>query len=475
MESLYGMKFLYIAFKCSMIKFQTETDKRGTFMIHRTISKRRFSSFQLIIAGFAAVDLIGALLLMLPIAAQAHHITPFNEALFTSTSALCVTGLVVRDTGSYWSIFGQSVILLLIQIGGLGVITIGAAFALLSGRKITLRQRSTMQEAAAAPQVGGIVRLTGFILRITAIFEIAGAVLLLPMFCADYGIKGIWYAFFHSISAFCNAGFDLLGTANAKFVSLTQYAMNPIVVNVITALIVFGGLGFLTWEDICTHRFQFHRYRMQSKIILITTAILLVLPSLYFFFFEFTSGTTGERLLLSVFQSVTPRTAGFNTADFSAMGGSSQALTVLLMLVGGSPGSTAGGIKTTTLAVMLANMMATFRRREDVEFFGRRIDSAAVKNAATIVGMYLTLFFLGALVISTVEQLPMSVCLFESASAVATVGLTLGITPQLGILSQGILIVLMFLGRVGGLTLIYAAFRSNPAHSRLPQEKIAIG
>ena len=411
--------------------------------------QHRFSSFQVIIAGFAAVDLVGALLLMLPIATQQRCVTPFHEALFTSTSALCVTGLVVQDTGSYWSVFGQSVILLLIQIGGLGVITVGAALALLSGRKISLKQRSTMQEATAAPQMGGIVRLTGFILRITALFELVGAALLLPTFCADYGLRGIWYALFHSISAFCNAGFDLLGTEGAKFVSLTRYAGNPLLTTVIAALIVFGGLGFLTWEDICTYRLDFHRYRMQSKVILVTTAFLLVLPSLYFYCFEFTAGSARQRI--------------------------SQALMVVLMLLGGSPGSTAGGMKTTTFAVLLANMWATFRRREDAEFFGRRIDSSAVKNAATIAGMYLTLFFLGAFVIATAEQLPMSVCLYETASAVATVGLTLGITPQLGILSQGVLIALMFLGRVGGLTLIYAAFGSSPAHSRLPQEKIAIG
>ena len=437
--------------------------------------QHRFSSFQVIIAGFAAVDLVGALLLMLPIATQQRCITPFHEALFTSTSALCVTGLVVQDTGSYWSAFGQSVILLLIQIGGLGVITVGAAFALLSGRKISLKQRSTMQEATAAPQMGGIVRLTGFILRITALFELGGAALLLPTFCADYGLRGIWYALFHSISAFCNAGFDLLGTEEAKFVSLTRYAGNPLLTTVIAALIVFGGLGFLTWEDICTYRLDLHRYRMQSKVILVTTAFLLVLPALYFYCFEFTAGSARQRILLSMFQSVTPRTAGFNTADLAAMGSTSQALMVVLMLLGGSPGSTAGGMKTTTFAVLLANMWATFRRREDAEFFGRRIDSSAVKNAATIAGMYLTLFFLGAFVIATAEQLPMSVCLYETASAVATVGLTLGITPQLGILSQGVLIALMFLGRVGGLTLIYAAFGSSPAHSRLPQEKIAIG
>lgn len=406
--------------------------------------QHRFSSFQVIIAGFAAVDLVGALLLMLPIAAQQRCVTPFHEALFTSTSALCVTGLVVQDTGSYWSAFGQSVILLLIQIGGLGVITVGAAFALLSGRKISLKQRSTMQEATAAPQMGGIVRLTGFILRITALFELVGAALLMPTFCADYGLRGIWYALFHSISAFCNAGFDLLGTEGAKFVSLTRYAGDPLLTTVIAALIVFGGLGFLTWEDICTYRLDFHRYRMQSKVILVTTAFLLVLPTLYFYCFEFTAGSARQRILLSMFQSVTPRTAGFNTADLAAMGSPSQALMVVLMLLGGSPGSTAGGMKTTTFAVLLANMWATFRRREDAEFFGRRIDGSAVKNAATIAGMYLTLFFLGAFVIAAAEQLPMSVCLYETASAVATVGLTLGITPQLGILSQGVLIALMF-------------------------------
>ena len=438
--------------------------------------QHRFSSFQVIIAGFAAVDLVGALLLMLPIAAQQRCATPFHEALFTSTSALCVTGLVVQDTGSYWSVFGQSVILLLIQIGGLGVITVGAAFALLSGRKISLKQRSTMQEATAAPQMGGIVRLTGFILRITALFELGGAALLLPTFCADYGLRGIWYALFHSISAFCNAGFDLLGTEGAKFVSLTQYAGDPLLTTAIAALIVFGGLGFLTWEDICTYRLDFHRYRMQSKVILVTTGLLILLPAIFFFFVDFSALPGEKRLLASFFQSVTPRTAGFNTVNLSAMSGASQGLMILLMLVGGSPGSTAGGMKTTTLAVLLANAAATFRQRESAQFFGRRIDCGAVKTAATILTMYVTLFFCGAVFISVYENLPLSSCLYETASAVGTVGLTLGITPRLHIPSQAVLILLMYLGRVGGLTLIYAALSSKKVgNAKLPQEKITIG
>ena len=437
--------------------------------------KHRLSSFQTITLGFAGVILLGALLLMLPISTIAGCVTPFNETLFTATSAVCVTGLVVQDTGSYWSGFGQTIILVLIQIGGLGVITVAASFALLSGRKISLMQRSTMQDAISAPKVGGIVRLTRFILRGTFLIELLGALAMLPVFCHDYGWRGIWMAVFHSISAFCNAGFDILGTESNLYPSLTGYAGNPTINITIMLLIVVGGIGFLTWDDVCENKWRLHRYRMQSKVILVTTAFLLVLPSLYFYCFEFTAGSARQRILLSMFQSVTPRTAGFNTADLAAMGSTSQALMVVLMLLGGSPGSTAGGMKTTTFAVLLANMWATFRRREDAEFFGRRIDGSAVKNAATIAGMYLTLFFLGAFVIAAAEQLPMSVCLYETASAVATVGLTLGITPQLGILSQGVLIALMFLGRVGGLTLIYAAFGSSPAHSRLPQEKIAIG
>ena len=438
--------------------------------------QHRFSSFQVIIAGFAAVDLVGALLLMLPIAAQQRCVTPFHEALFTSTSALCVTGLVVQDTGSYWSAFGQSVILLLIQIGGLGVITVGAAFALLSGRKISLKQRSTMQEATAAPQMGGIVRLTGFILRITALFELVGAALLLPTFCADYGLRGIWYALFHSISAFCNAGFDLLGTEGAKFVSLTRYAGNPLLTTVIAALIVFGGLGFLTWEDIYTYRLDLHRYRMQSKVILVTTAFLLVLPTLYFYCFEFTAGSARQRILLSMFQSVTPRTAGFNTADLAAMGSTSQALMVVLMLLGGSPGSTAGGMKTTTLAVLLLSGWAVFYRKEDTQCYGRRISEETVRYAAVVMMMYITLCIGGALAISYLEGLPILTCIYETASAIATVGLTLGITPELGTTSRIILILLMYCGRVGGLTLVYAAISGVKPHvSRLPQEKITVG
>ena len=438
--------------------------------------KRRLSSFKIIILGFAGVILLGALLLMLPISTTGGNVTPFNETLFTSTSAVCVTGLVVRDTGSYWSTFGQTVILALIQIGGLGVVTVAASFALLSGRKISLMQRSTMQDAISAPKVGGIVRLTRFILRGTFLIELLGALAMLPVFCRDYGWRGIWMAVFHSVSAFCNAGFDMLGTGNNLYPSLTSYAGSPIINITIMLLIVTGGIGFLTWDDICENKLHFHHYRMQSKVILVTTAFLLVLPAIFFFFVDFSSLPIGKRVLASFFQSVTPRTAGFNTVILSDMTGASQAVMIFLMMIGGSPGSTAGGMKTTTLAVLIANAAATFRQHESVQFFGRRIECGVVKTAATVVTMYLALFFGGAIFISVYENLPLSSCLYETASAVGTVGLTLGITPQLHIPSQMVLIMLMYLGRVGGLTLIYAALSGKRVETaKLPLDQIAVG
>ena len=422
------------------------------------------------------IIIIGSLLLMLPISSVSGKVTPFNESLFTATSAVCVTGLVVQDTGSYWSTFVQAVILILIQIGGLGVITVAASFALLSGRKISLMQRSTMQEAIAAPKIGGIVRLTGFVLKATLIFELSGAVIMMPVLCKDYGVKGVWLAVFHSISAFCNAGFDILGTDASKYVSLTQYVNCTSINLAVIFLIVIGGIGFLTWEDIYTNKLHFRRYRMQSKVILITSAILIIVPALYFFFFDLNNLPIKQRILSSLFQSVTTRTAGFNTVDLTALQEPSVATMIVLMIIGGSPGSTAGGIKTTTVAVLIANSLATFGRKDSSHFFKRRIDNQVVKNASTILIMYLVLSFTGAVAISTAEKIPFLKCLFETSSAIGTVGLTLGITPELGLFSQLILILLMFCGRVGGLTLIYAAISNTKKNiSKYPLEHITVG
>jgi potassium uptake TrkH family protein len=437
---------------------------------------RHMTSFQVISLGFLSVILLGSLLLMLPIATKSGQCTSFLDALFTATSAVCVTGLVINDTATYWSLFGQGVILLLIQIGGMGIITIAIAIAVVSGRKIGLMQRSTMQEAISAPTVGGIVRRTQFIIRTTILIEIIGAVLLAPVFCRDFGFwKGIWYSLFHSISAFCNAGFDLIGI-RTPFSSLTSYSVQPIVNLVIMMLIIAGGIGFLTWEDIKNHKWHFKKYRMQSKVIFMVTGILIFLPALYFFYFEFSNVPLKERVWVSLFQSVTPRTAGFNTTDLSMLTGASKAMMILLMLIGGSPSSTAGGMKTTTFALLLLNVLATFQSCDDVTAFGRRIDTSVIKNATTIAMMYFILFFAGGMTISVYEGLPLSSCLFEAASAVGTVGLTLGITPKLHILSQIILIILMYLGRVGGLTLIYAVFSDkNKRKAKLPLDKIIVG
>ena len=438
--------------------------------------KKHLTSFQMIILGFAGVILLGTFLLMLPVSSADGIVTPFDEALFTSTSAVCVTGLVVQDTGSYWSGFGQTVILILIQTGGLGVVTVAVAAFMLSGRKISLMQRSTMQSAISAPQVGGIVRLTKFILRGTFLVEAIGAILLLPVFCHDFGRRGIWMSVFHSVSAFCNAGFDILGTEGHRFVSLSGYGDNIWLNTVIMLLIIIGGIGFLTWEDFYENKLNFRRYRMQSKVILITTVLLIILPAILFFANDFGEFLFKKRLLYSIFQSVTTRTAGFNTADLPLMTEAGKAVMILLMLIGGSPSSTAGGMKTTTFAVLILNAFATFRSREDAGAFGRRFDVQVIKNAATIAMLYLMLFFGGGIIISAYEGLPVLTCFYEAASAIGTVGLTLGVTPDLHIISRLILIVLMYLGRVGGLTLIYAVFSGkNNNNARMPMEKITVG
>lgn len=447
-------------------------------LIHK---KKHLSSFQIIIFGFLLVILCGSALLMLPAAARGPGGASFPDALFTATSAVCVTGLVIQDTATYWAPLGQFIIMLLIQVGGMGVVTVAVSVVMVSGRKIGLMQRSTMQEAIAAPKVGGIVRLTGFILKTVLAIELLGATVMAPVFCKDFGLwKGIWYALFHSVSAFCNAGFDLMG-AKAPFSSLVTYAGQPVVNLAVMFLIISGGIGFLTWDDIRTNRFHLKKYRMQSKVILTVTGVLILLPALYFYFCEFSSPawenvSGSEKIWASLFQSVTPRTAGFNTVDLNALSGPGRLITILLMLIGGSPGSTAGGMKTTTIAVLLFSTLSVFRRRADAQCFGRRIADDTVKYAATILLMYLALFFTGGLVISVIEGLPVLECLFEAASAIGTVGLSLGITPELGAISRMILILLMFFGRVGGLTLVFAALSERRANvSKLPQEKITVG
>ena len=433
------------------------------------------SASQVIILGFAAMILAGSLLLTLPFATRDGQGAPFFDALFTAVSAACVTGLVVRDTAAYWSGFGQGVLLTLIQIGGMGVVTFAVILFTAAGQRITLRQRGIMQESISAPKLGGIVRLTGFILTMTAFFELLGAALLAPVFCPAFGLlRGLWYSLFHSVSAFCNAGFDLMGEG-APFSSLTGYAAHPLVNPVIMGLIITGGIGFATWDDIRTNRLKLRRYRMQSKVILSTTLLLILLPAACFFCFEFSGLPLGERLWGSLFQSVTARTAGFNTLDLSRMSEAGQGIMALLMLTGGAPGSTAGGMKVTTLAVLFSTALCLIRRREHTHFFGRRVEEETVRSAGAILTLYLLLFLGGGFLISRLEGLPLVACLFESASALGTAGLTLGLTPQLGPVSRAVLILLMYCGRVGALTLVFAALSGKATPAKLPSEKLMVG
>ncbi len=443
--------------------------------------RKHLSTFQIIILGFLVVILTGTVLLMLPFATRGSESASFMDALFTATSATCVTGLVVRDTATYWSGFGQAVLLTLIQIGGMGVVTLAVVITIISGKKIGLMQRSTMQESIAAPQVGGIVRLTSFIVKTVFGIELLGAICMFPVFYKDFGLgKGVWYAVWHSVSAFCNAGFDLMGVRE-HYSSLVSYVTDPVINLVIMLLIMIGGLGFLTWNDIRTHKWHLRKYRMQSKIVFVVTAVLIVLPALYFYFIEFSypqwAGLSGEqRFWGALFQAVTPRTAGFNTLDLTKMSEPGQAIMTILMLIGGSPGSTAGGMKTTTVAVLTLSMLSVFTRREHVEVFDRRVASETVKYAAAVLLMYLIFCLGGGILISSIEHLPILECIFEAGSAIGTVGLTLGLTPGLSTASHIILTVLMYFGRVGGLTVVFAAISgTKPNVSKAPREKITVG
>ena len=438
--------------------------------------RKKPSAFMVILLGFFGLILTGAIMLSMPISSKSRTFTPFIDSLFTSASAACVTGLVSFDTATHWSAFGQIVILLLIQIGGMGVITISVAFALLTGRKISLFERKTMQESVSAKSVGGIVKLTGFILKGIFLIEFIGFIILSFVFTKDFGIKCLWYALFKSVSSFCNAGFDLMGGYSGQFSSLTAFTGNVTVNLTVCLLILIGGLGFLTWQDVIVNKFSLKKYSVQSKIILASSLFLIFLPAVYFFFAEFSDLEIKNRILASLFAAITPRTAGFNTVDLRSFSGVGLAVTILLMLTGGAPGSTAGGMKMTTVAVLFSSAVSVFRKKNDAVLFKRRITDSTINNPAAIFNVYNALFLLAGFAISLIENLPLSDCLFESASAIGTVGLTLGITPSLGVISKLILILLMFIGRTGGLTIIFAVSGDgNTYKARYPETKINVG
>lgn len=443
--------------------------------------KRKFSQTRLIAMGYITIIIIGTVLLMLPVSSRSGVSAGFVSALFTAVSSSCVTGLIVLDTATSWSLFGQAVIICLIQIGGLGFMTIATMFSMLLKRKMGLREREIMVESINTEHIGGIKNLTKKIIAGTAIFEGAGALLLATRFIPEFGwAKGIWYSVFHSISAFCNAGFDLMGIKE-PYTSLVPFADDAVVMIVISLLVIIGGIGFLVWDDISQKKLKFRRYQLHTKLVLTVTAILLVVPTVLFFVFErnFTNEGLGfgQSLLNSFFDSVTARTAGMNSTDTAALSPASKILTVFLMFIGGSPGSTAGGIKTTTLAVIAISTFNGITRRQSKGVFGRRLEKDAIHKASSVVFTNMSLAIFGIIAILAIQpDFSIGDVLFECVSAIGTVGMTTGITRDLATASRLIIAFLMFCGRVGSVSFALALMEKKAAPPvKNPREKITIG
>lgn len=436
---------------------------------------------QMIALGYLIIITIGTLLLALPISSRNNLSPGLVNAFFTATSATCVTGLVVFDTYTQWSLFGQLVILILIQVGGLGFMTSITMFSFLLRRKIGLRERGLLRESVNTMYIGGIVRLTQNILIGTLLFEGVGAIILSFRFVPKMGwIAGIYNGIFHSVSAFCNAGFDLMGKFG-RFSSLTTFADDIIVCLTIIVLIIVGGIGFFVWDDIIRHKHHFRKYQLHTKLVIATTIILIITGSLSFYIFEYSNVlngmTTVEKITASVFGAVTPRTAGFNTVDTGALTSAGKLLTIVLMFIGGSPGSTAGGIKTTTMAVILISLWSSLRNRKCENIFGRRLEDDALRRAAAVVTVNMILGLSAAFLLAATHlNLSLNDIIFEVFSAIGTVGLSTGITGSLNTFARIIIILLMYCGRVGSLSfaLIFTEHRlQSPVQN--PSEKINIG
>ena len=409
--------------------------------------KRKLSSIQIIALGFCIMILFGTGLLLLPVS-SVRSVSP-GEAFFTATSASCVTGLVVTDTATTYTFFGQFVLLILIQTGGLGFMTMAMLFVHLFRRKMRLREKEILTESLNSTRIKDVPGLIHFILRGTFLIEAGGAALLSIRFIPLLGFgPGLWYSVFHSVSAFCNAGFDLMGSVSGPYSSLSLFADDWLFNLTVIALIQLGGLGFLVWSDVMENGFQIRHWNFHTKIVLFVNTFLVVAGTLLFFFLE-KNGTFSARLLHALFDSVTPRTAGFNTVDTAGLSGGGKLLTIVLMFIGGSPGSTAGGIKTTTVAVMILFAFSQARRARSVSVFGRSIRKDALEKATAVFFYNLTLAVVGTVTILLIQPLPLEDVLFETFSAIDTVGMTTGITRDLLPLSRILIALLMYLGRVG--------------------------
>ena len=442
--------------------------------------KKRLSGGQVIAIGFFAIILLGTLLLCLPCATRSGESTSFFEALFTATSATCVTGLVVQDTALYWSYFGQAVILILIQVGGMGFITISTLLLMLLRKRVGIRNRERMIESISTADSGSILPLTKKIFIGTAAVELTGACLLAIRFIPQFGVKGIWYSLFHAVSAFCNAGFDLMGPVSGPYSSLTAYAGDGLVNLTVMGLILIGGLGYWVWEDLWYNRWHIKRWRLHTKLVVTMTLVLTLGGALLFWLLEQENRQhlpVGEQVLRALFDAITPRTAGFNTSDTATLTQGSKLLSILFMFVGGSSGSTAGGIKTTTMLVLILFTVTEITHRRDTYIYGRRLDNSCLSRAASVAVANLGLaLFASVALAAMLPAASLADVFIETFSAIGTVGMSTGLTREIGIAGQAILIFLMYCGRVGSLSFSTALLekKSNPPVTH-PTEQIIVG
>ena len=445
-------------------------------LIKKHLNRLELNPPRVLALGFGVLILFGALLLNLPIATKTGESIGFINSLFTSASAVCVTGLVVVNTAEYWSLFGQIVIIILIQMGGLGFMTMATIVALLVGKKITLKERLIIKEQLNQETMSGLVKLTKYVIFSTFLIEVTGAILLSTRFIPKYGlVKGIWFSIFHAISAFCNAGFDIIGNSIVPFVG-------DFVVNMtICFLIIIGGLGFSVYIDISRNK-RFKRLHLHSKLVISITIILIIVGMLIFLMIERNNPDTllkltwNEKLLASFFQSVIPRTAGFNSVDISNMYDTTAFIMIILMYIGGSPGSTAGGIKTTTFGTILLTTITVIKGNKDVVVFKRRLNQDIINRSLAIASIGLILIVSVSILLTLTEKATFLDLLFETTSAFGTVGLTRGVTPNLSNIGKAIITLTMYAGRVGPLTMAFAfAQRQKQALYRHSEGNIMVG
>lgn len=439
----------------------------------------KLNPMQILSLGFLLIILIGGILLSLPISSSTGEYTSFIDAVFTSTSAVCVTGLVTVDTGTHWNLFGQTVIILLIEIGGLGFMSFTTLIAILLGKKITLRERLILQNAMNTFNIQGVVKMVKYILLFTISIQAIGALIFCTQLIPEYGLgKGLFYSIFHSISAFCNAGFDVFGGG----VSLTTHNTNALVILTAAALIIIGGLGFGVWTELYNVK-RIRRFSVHTKIVLLVTGFLVIGGTILMLLFEYNNPETiatmngGEKVLNSFFAAVTPRTAGFNSISTSGMTSAGKFLTMILMMIGGSPGSTAGGIKTTTVGVLILTVICVIKRREDTEVFSKKISKDLVYKAFTLFFIGSGLVIVVSLILSFTETgASFTAILYETVSAFGTAGLTIGLTPNLSVIGKVLIMLMMYIGRVGPLTVVLSLTKEKiKSGIKYPEGKILIG